>query len=95
VWGKVLGAYLNQKERGDVAGYKAKGAGVAIGTDWGFNDCTTFGIAGSYTKVNVDDKNPSPKDQAIKSWQGTAYGWWEFMDGVYLDAMLGLASNHY
>lgn len=95
VWGKLLGAHLSQKERGGVPGYRAKAAGVALGADWGFNDCTTFGLAASYAKVNVDDKNPSPKDQSIKSWQGTAYGWWEFCDGWYLDAMAGIGSNHY
>lgn len=95
VWGKVLGANLNQRERGGVAGYRAKGAGLAIGADFDANNCTTFGLAASYTKVNVDDKNASPKDQDIKSWQGTAYGWWEFMDGLYLDAMLGVSTNQY
>lgn len=95
VWGQVLGGYLNQSTRHDLAGYKAKGAGLALGGDWMPNDCTTFGLAASYTKVNVDDKNLNPKDQSIKSWQGTAYGWWEFMDGLYLDAMFGVSSNHY
>lgn len=95
LWVKGLGANLNQKFRQGIHGYKAKGGGVAIGADWGFNDCTTFGLAASYTKVNVDDKSPSPKDQDIKSWQGTAYGWWEFCEGLYVDGMLGIGSNRY
>lgn len=95
VWAKALGAHLNQRERGGVEGYKAKGGGIAVGADWGVNDCTTLGLAGSYTKVNVDDKNASPKDQDIKSWQATGYGWWEFQDGIYLDAMLGVSTNRY
>lgn len=94
-WVKILGAYLDQRERDYVEGYRAKGVGMAFGADWGVNNCTTFGLAGSFTRVNVDDKDLNPKNQSIRSWQGTAYGWWEFCDGWYLDAMLGIASNRY
>ncbi|MFI4938628.1 MAG: autotransporter domain-containing protein, partial [Candidatus Berkiellales bacterium] len=74
-WVKGLGAWLDQSTIDGVPGYKAKAAGLAIGGDWGLNDCTTYGLAASYTKVNVNDKNDSPKDEAIQSLQLTAYGW--------------------
>lgn len=94
-WIQGLGAHLNQKERQGIAGYKAKGGGVALGSDWDLNDCTTLGLVASYTKVSVDDKNIHPKDQNIHSWQATAYGWWQWAAGWYLDAMFGAATNHY
>lgn len=94
-WGKALGAYLNQRELDNVEGYRAKAVGLAFGADWAANLCTTFGVAGSFTRVNVDDKDNNAKDEAIKSWQATGYGWWEFYDGIYIDAMAAVASNDY
>lgn len=95
VWVQPMGAYLDQSERDEVDGYRVKAVGIALGADWGINDCTTVGLAGSYTHADVDDKNPNAKDLTVKSWQGTLYGQFEFMHGLYLDAMFGIASNDY
>lgn len=93
IWGRVLGAHLDQDERDGAEGYKVNAAGGAIGADWGVNECFTLGLAASYTKVNVDDKDVNPKDASIKSWQGTAYGWFEFTHGLFLDAMVAYAGD--
>lgn len=94
-WIKMLGAHLDQNERDGSDGYTANAGGGSIGIDWGITNCITVGMAGSYTKVSVNDKNENPKDASIKSWQGTAYGWFEFIHGIYIDAMIGSASNNY
>lgn len=91
VWGKVLGTHVKQKERNNIAGYTVEGAGLALGADWGVNECFTLGFAGSYAKVDTDDKDSNPKDQNVKSWQASVYSQMEFTKGLYLDAMAGVA----
>src|SRR5207248_1489986 len=90
-----LGAYLNQGAQNNVAGFRAKAEGIALGADWNVINCMTMGLAGSYTKANVDDNNINPKDQSIESWQGILYGWFEFPEGLYLDTIFGIAANKY
>ncbi len=94
VWGEVLGAHLNQKSRDSVNGYKANAAGLAIGADWSYSDCALVGLAASYSKTNVDGKGQGPKDQAIKSWQGTIYGWYEPTESIFMDGMFAIAGQH-
>lgn len=94
-WAKGFGAYENQSYRRAVPGFTVDNVGAAIGGDWGVNDFLTLGVALNYSKTNVDDKNNNPKDQSIKSWQGTTYGWLSFAHGIFLDAMFGFASNDY
>lgn len=95
-WIMGVGAYANQSTLDNVEGFKAKSAGIAIGADWNPNLCSTLGLALSYTKVDVDDKNGyTPKDVDIKSWQGTIYGSFTFTEAIYLDALVGIASNDY
>lgn len=95
VWVKGLGAHLSQSDRDGLDGYKADAWGIAIGADWGVNECFTLGLAGSYGHVDVDDKSNSPKDQNVKSWQGTIYSQMLFKHGIYLDAMVSGASEDF
>lgn len=96
VWVKGLGTHLDQDSRDDLNGYKADVWGVVIGGDWGVSDCVTLGVAGSYTKASVNDKNDfAAKDLEIKSWQGTVYGSLEFQHGIFLDALLAVAGNDF
>lgn len=95
VWIRPIGAYLTQDSREGVAGYLAKGYGLAMGIDWGINECTTYGVALSYTKVNVDDRAFAPKNDDIKSWQGTLYGFYDFSYGMYFNAIAAFAHNNY
>lgn len=94
-WFRPIGVELNQDERKGIAGYRAKAGGVAVGLESGFNDCTMYGVAFSYTHTNVHDKAFAPKDEAIKSWQGTVYGAYDFCYGIFTDAMFGYARNQY
>ncbi len=95
IWGSVLGAHVNQQERDVVSGYYANAGGFALGTDWRFSECALIGAVASYTKANVDGKGSAPKDQAIKSWQGSIYGWYVPLQDIFVDAMLGIASQHF
>lgn len=95
IWARGLGAYTDQSIRGNVQGYLAKGAGVAVGFDWGMNDCSTYGVAISYTTVNIDDKAWAPKDTEINAWQGIIYAAYDICPGIFLNAMVGGARNHY
>lgn len=93
-WGRVVGANINQNSIRNVPGYKGNVIGGVVGLDAGVNDCTTLGLAASYTKVSIDDRAANEKNEAISSWQATGYSGFEFMHGFFLDAMFGLASNH-
>ena len=95
VWMSPIGIYANQGGRHNIAGYKVYGAGGVLGVDWAINRCIVLGGVGSYFKENVKDHNLYPKNEAIHSWQGSLYGSFEFVYGMYLDAIVGAAHNHY
>ncbi len=95
VWGDVFGAHLNQEDLESVNGYHANAAGLVVGGDWEFTECTLIGLAASYTKANVSGKGEAPKDQGIKSWQATIYGWYEPTEKIFIDAMLGIADQRF
>jgi outer membrane autotransporter protein len=95
IWGKALGENINQSGRDNVAGYRVNAGGLVFGMDTGLSDCITLGITGSYIKATLDDKNITPKDATVESWQGTAYGWFEFARGLYLDTQVAYAHNDY
>lgn len=94
-WLRPVGNYIDQDMREGIAGYKAKASGLSVGFDWDINDCTMYGIAFSFTKVNVSDKAFAPKNEAVKSWQATVYGAYDFCYGIFMDAMVGFARNYY
>lgn len=95
VWLNPIGVYAEQGSRENVPGYRARGLGGIIGVDWQRDNCTLLGFAGSYVKMSVADRNIFPKDEAIQSWQGTFYGSFEYVYGIYLDAIVGIGHNHY
>lgn len=88
VWVKAYGAHLNQRLRSSFEGYTADAGGLQIGADWGIPHCYIIGVAGSYAKVDVDDKNLNPKDQNVKSWQGTLYTQLTLNQGLYFNGLL-------
>ncbi|MGD9591831.1 MAG: autotransporter outer membrane beta-barrel domain-containing protein, partial [Candidatus Berkiella sp.] len=94
-WAQALGASLNQNGRDGLAGYDANSKGLALGVDWRYNDCSALGFAISYNKADVNDKNQNPKDENIRSWQGTTYAWIDLANGMYVNGILGLAFNDY
>lgn len=94
-WLNPIALYADQGSRDNVAGYTAKGLGGIMGVDWQLDNCVLLGFSASYVKMHVADQNLFPKDEAIKSWQGTFYGSFEFQYGIYLDAILGIGTNHY
>lgn len=94
-WVSALGANLNQDDIDNVAGYNANAGGLAIGGDWDVQPCMLLGFGISYVKANIDDNAQNPKDETIHSWQTTAYTSLEFTHGIFIDALIGLATNHY
>ncbi len=94
-WAQALGAHLNQHERDGLDGYDANSGGLALGVDWRYNDCTALGFAISYNKAKVNDHEANPKDENIRSWQGTTYAWIDYANGMYINAIMGLAFNDY
>ena len=95
LWVRALGGHADQDSRDDFAGYDSDFAGAALGFDWGVNDCVTLGLAGSYAKTSISDDAVNPKDISVKSWQVTGYGWFEYVNGWYLDAMAAYGWNDY
>lgn len=95
LWVRALGSYAEQSAREEIAGYKVRGAGLAIGADFLWNDCAAMGAALNYYKSSVADKNFAPKDSNIQSWQGTLYGYFDFSYGLFLDTMVAVAANDY
>ena len=93
-WIKGMGSHAEQQTRNNVRGYKANLGGAALGVDWAVSDCAFFGLAGSYTRVEIKDKNLAPKDEAINYLQGTVYGGIELACGFYLDGLLGLGRDN-
>jgi len=94
-WIKIIGGHLNQRAHAQISGFTGNPVGIALGTDWGLSDCTTLGLAASYTKDTINDSAANPKNIDIKSYQGTGYGWFDLTHQVYLNAMLGFAKNRY
>lgn len=95
LWGKMLGAYLDQSTREGISGYHAKAFGFVIGGEREVTDCAAIGLAAGYTKVNVEGKGFAPKNQHIKDIQGTLYGWYTPTDQLFVDAQLGVAGQQY
>jgi len=95
LWVRVLGGYTDQGTREKLPGYIAKGAGLALGADFKYNDCSVLGLAVNYYKANADDKSATPKDLSIKSWQGMLYGYFDFQYGLFLDLMVTGSANDY
>jgi len=95
VWSRVLGSYSDQSLREGIAGYNAKGAGLAFGTDVMIFDGDILGIAVNYYKSSVNGKSVTPRNESIKSWQGTLYGYFDFEYGIFLDAMVAASVNDY
>lgn len=94
-WIKGFGDIFEQKKHLGFDGYKGNAVGFALGFDWSALDDDILGICASYSKVHVDTKNPQSNVQNIESYMGTFYAFFEPMDALYVDVLLGVASSRF
>lgn len=96
VWAMPMAAYVTQHEHHAISGYRVNGGGALIGADYAVNACNFLGIAGSYFKATVDDKNDFPKNERVESWQVSAYGTTYMPSyGLYLDTIFAAAFDDF
>lgn len=94
-WAMGYGELLEKKKQNEFNGYKGNAVGFALGMDWTALQNTLFGVCGSYTKVNIESQNSTSNVQDIASYQGTFYAFFEPMDALYTDFLLGMAFSKF
>ena len=94
-WMQGLGGHTHQDEREDIAGFHSDFGGALFGLDWKLNDCASFGMVASYIKTNIEDNAVNPKNISGKNLQITGYGWVDYTEHLYLEAMLAYGGNDY
>ncbi len=84
VWGQMMYAQGNHKERDDEAAFKNKTYGLVIGADAAFNNQFRLGVAATYGYgvINTDDNRTTSNHNLL----GTIYTSWEYED-YFFDTM--------
>ncbi|MBS0290545.1 MAG: autotransporter domain-containing protein [Proteobacteria bacterium] len=94
-WAKVDGTIIDQHKRNEIEGFLAESSGIALGWDFRLTTEALIGVSANYTKVNTTDNTSSRNEVNLQSYQATFYGWFEPVDALYFDTMLGVASHKY
>lgn len=93
-WAEGTAGEIVQEIVDGAPGYHVKGSGVALGSDMGLNPNVMLGWGLAYTRVNSDTRQLC-WHLKTNSYQAFVYGRSNLFCGWYLDAALGLATNHH
>ncbi|MBI1215405.1 MAG: autotransporter domain-containing protein, partial [Alphaproteobacteria bacterium] len=87
-WGQVFGQHAEQQTRGNIAGYRAETAGLAMGADTGDRyDWGRIGGAFTYGNTYTKSHNANASSSNIDSYAFTVYGQYHLPKDYYLRGM--------
>lgn len=93
-WMKPFGGWVDQDDRGGVAGYTAKTSGLAFGADATVSERTRLGLSLAYANADVQgNSSVAPNSSTINLYQLIGYGSYSLDADTELSFQTGIGQN--
>ena len=93
IWMKPFGNITSQSGLNDIAGYRATGGGLAIGTDYALSDIASMGGVFAYSYNALNGTDTSPSTLGINAFQLGLYGAYALSSDTDLNYQVDLGLN--
>nr|VFJ69613.1 MAG: outer membrane autotransporter barrel domain-containing protein [Candidatus Kentron sp. FW] len=95
-WLKPFGSFGEQDKENGIAGYDLDSRGLAMGYDTDLNNQWRVGVAGAYTRTDVDGNSSTAKQNVdIDTYQANVYGIMKLGADSRLNLQAGIGTSDY